>query len=83
MGLVNFSTCRRVVFDLHRGLLPGLSRGKLLDLQVRLLVPATERLDQHGDEDDASIHTGLPIMGHFPVEGHICSVNLTFSYGNV
>ena len=40
--------------------LPGLSRGKLLELQVCLLVPVTERLDRHGDEDDASIPTDLP-----------------------
>ena len=45
--------------------LPGLSRGKLLELQVCLLVPVTERLDRHGDEDDASIPTDLPIMGYF------------------
>ena len=45
--------------------LPGLSRRKLLELQVCLLVPVTERLDRHGDEDDASIPTELPIMGYF------------------
>ena len=33
--------------------LPGLSR-------VKLLEPVTERLDRHGDEDDASIPTDLP-----------------------
>ena len=58
--------------------LPGLSRVKLLDLQVHLLVTVTEHLDRHGDEDEAIIPTGC--MGYFPVEGFICSVN---SNGNV
>ena len=44
--------------------LPGLSKGKLLELQVCLLVPVTERFDWHGDEDDASVPTDLPIIGY-------------------
>ena len=60
--------------------LPGLSKGKLLELQVCLLVPVTERLDWHGDEDDASVPTDLPIIGYFLDKYYIRSV---FSNGNV
>ena len=56
--------------------LPGLSKGKLLELQVCLLVPVTERLDWHGDEDDASVPTDLPIFGYFLV---IFLINATFA----
>ena len=60
--------------------LPGLRRVKLLDLQVHLLVTVTDHLDRHGDKVEVIIPTGFPIMGYFPVEGFIFSVN---SNGNV